>query len=51
VFIVERQREEESREVESGHSHMERGGKRKWREGVRESGERGSKGARVRARE
>jgi hypothetical protein len=43
VFIVERQRKGESREVEASHGHVE--------EGRREFRERGSKGARVRARE
>ena len=43
VFIVERQREGESREAEDGHGNMERG--------EREGRERESKGARVRARE
>jgi hypothetical protein len=28
VFIVERQREKESREVEAGHGHVERGGRK-----------------------
>jgi hypothetical protein len=42
---VVRQREGESREVETGHGHMERGGKRMWREGEQEG-----KSKRVRGR-
>ena len=42
VFIVERQREGESREAEAGHGHVEGWG--------REGREKGSKGARLSAR-
>jgi hypothetical protein len=33
VFIIERQREGESREVEAHHGHVEREGKGRWKEG------------------
>jgi hypothetical protein len=48
AFIVERKREEESREVETSHGHMERGG-----EGRQKEGEQGneSKSKRIRERE
>jgi hypothetical protein len=38
VFIVEKQRDGERREVEADHGHVERGGKGRWR-----AGEQGSK--------
>jgi hypothetical protein len=37
AFIIERQREGESREVETGHGYMERGGKGRGRKGKQES--------------
>jgi hypothetical protein len=42
AFIIERQRDGESREAEGGHDHMEKGGKGRWREG-----EQGSKSKRM----
>jgi hypothetical protein len=47
VFIVERQREGKSREVEAGHGHVERGTKgmrREGNKGVRGKSKRGRRG-------
>ena len=54
-FFQERQREEESREVEAGHGHIERGEKGRERgegkrEGRREGGESGEQGSKSKSK-